>query len=380
MTSSEIRFYRQAVRQGNLAALDLFFKDFDSKDAEERTQLIVGGISEAPDLRVLRHLVTQGIPLDYVDGEKRNTLLHLAACSDCPDVPEFFIMKGLDVNARNSIGATPLMFGSCYTSNPKVLQALLKAGADIHARDNDNASVLCIASRYSESEEVINFLVRQGLDLEGRDDAGLTPFLSAVRYNSSLPVLFALRDAGADIYAKTPDGDNALHLAALNGDCSRGMIDALRGRFRTSDANNNGYTPLTFALVFSDNPVVIDGLLKSQRDEVLYDACQNRNPRFVAALKARGIDLNAQMGDYRYPIMLVAKYNENPAVMEEFLEAGAIIDVRDLWGRTVLHYAAMNENSAIYEWLKEQDCHNYLDVEDEFERKPDYYRQNPEDF
>ena len=28
MTNSEIRFFRQAVREGNLAAVDLFFKDF----------------------------------------------------------------------------------------------------------------------------------------------------------------------------------------------------------------------------------------------------------------------------------------------------------------------------------------------------------------
>ena len=43
MTNSEIRFYRQAVREGNLAALDLFFKDFSSKDKEEQAQLIISG-------------------------------------------------------------------------------------------------------------------------------------------------------------------------------------------------------------------------------------------------------------------------------------------------------------------------------------------------
>ena len=85
MTNSEIRFFRQAVREGNLVAVDLFFKDFSSKDKDEQAQLVIAGITEATSTKVLDHLMTVGIPLDYVEEEKQNTLLHLAACSDCPE-------------------------------------------------------------------------------------------------------------------------------------------------------------------------------------------------------------------------------------------------------------------------------------------------------
>lgn len=380
MTNSEIRFYRQAVRRGNLAALDLFFKDFSSKDKEEQAQLIISGITEAPSIKVLEHLMTLGISLDYIEEEKQNTLLHLAACSSHPEIPAYFIKKGLDVHAKNCLGATPFLFGSCYTDNPKVLQVFVEAGANVQEKDNDGASALCIAARYNDSEAIINFLVHQGLDLEERDSTGLTPFLSAIRYNSSLEVALALRDAGAEVYAKSPNGDNALHLVALNRDCSLAMIEALRGRFRTTDKNDDGYTPLSLALVLSENPVVINALIKNQQDELLYAACQNKNPQIVSVLQARGIDLNARSGDGRYPIMWVAKYNENVEVMEEFICGGAIMEVRDLMGRTVLHYAAVNENSSIYDWLKEQETYRHLDVEDESEHNPEYYRQHPEDF
>ena len=380
MTNSEIRFFRQAVREGNLAAVDLFFKDFSSKDKDEQAQLVIAGITEATSTKVLDHLMTVGIPLDYVEEEKQNTLLHLAACSDYPEIPAYFIKKGLDVHAKNTLGATPFLFGSCYTSNPKVLQVLIEAGSNVQEKDNDGASALCIASRYNDQEAIINFLVHQGLDVEERDNTGLTPFLSAIRYNSSLDVCLALRDAGAEVYAKSPNGDNALHLAALNQECSQLMIESLRGRFRTTDKNDDGYTPLSLALVLSDNPVVINALIKSQQDELLYAACQNKNPQIVSVLQNRGLDLNARTGEGLYPVLWVAKYNENPEVLEEFIKAGAIMDVRDLDGRTVLHYAAINENTAIYDWLKEQNDYDYLDVEDESEHKPEYYRTHLDEF
>ena len=72
MTSTEISFYRQAVREGNLAALRLFLKDFDSKDKEHQASLVITGVTEAPSLKVLKSLLTMGIPLDFVEEEKQN--------------------------------------------------------------------------------------------------------------------------------------------------------------------------------------------------------------------------------------------------------------------------------------------------------------------
>ena len=67
-------------------------------------------------------------------------------------------------------------------------------------------------------------------------------------------------------------------------------------------------------------------------------------------------------------------------VLEEFIDAGALVTVRDLWGRTVFHYAAINEDPAIYEWLKAQEEFKFLDTEDEYKHDAEYYRQHSEDF
>ena len=52
------------------------------------------------------------------------------------------------------------------------------------------------------------------------------------------------------------------------------------------------------------------------------------------------------------PLHLAAMANENPAVIETLLKAGAVLEARDKWKNTPLHYAARyNENPAVIETL-----------------------------
>jgi ankyrin repeat protein len=51
------------------------------------------------------------------------------------------LKAGADVNARNVIGWTPLMYASKY-SNPELISILLKAGADVNAKNADGVTAL----------------------------------------------------------------------------------------------------------------------------------------------------------------------------------------------------------------------------------------------
>ena len=111
----------------------------------------------------------------------------------------------------------------------------------------------------------------------------------------------------------------------------------------------------------------------------MFDAVQNRRPGMARILRSQGIDLNMQTADFLYPILWLVRSNTNPQVLEEFIDAGALVTVRDLWGRTVFHYAAINEEPAIYEWLKAQEEFKFLDSEDEYKHDAEYYRQHPDE-
>ena len=112
----------------------------------------------------------------------------------------------------------------------------------------------------------------------------------------------------------------------------------------------------------------------------LHGAVRNENPAVTEALLAAGADVNARMSNGFYglipgaptihlvtgaelngrsqdgvtPLHLAAGYNQNPAVTEALLAAGADVNARSISGLTPLHRAAgVNENPAVIGLLLE---------------------------
>ena len=77
----------------------------------------------------------------------------------------------------------------------------------------------------------------------------------------------------------------------------------------------------------------------------------------------------------------VARNNPNPEVLNVLISEGAILEAKNLWGRTVLHYAAANENPAIFDWLKQNE-NLKLDftLQDDNGKDCEYYRVHPDEF
>ena len=124
------------------------------------------------------------------------------------------------------------------------------------------------------------------------------------------------------------------------------------------------WTPLHWAAMYNENPMVIEALLaagadlESRENTLLggtplhWAAAQNENPAVIKALLAAGAALESR--DTKYggtPLHWAAGNNENSAVIEALLKAGADPMVRDESGSTPLHRAALNKNSAVVQAL-----------------------------
>ena len=69
-------------------------------------------------------------------------------------------------------------------------------------------------------------------------------------------------------------------------------------------------------------------------------AWRNENPAVTEALLAAGADVNARSRDGYTPGILAELFNENPAVTGLLLEAEANPEARNEYGNTPLHLAA----------------------------------------
>lgn len=70
-----------------------------------------------------------------------------ASSSQNKEVISALIKNGADVNAKNSLGWTPLILAAGNNKNPEVIALLIESGADINAKDSAENTALDYAKK-----------------------------------------------------------------------------------------------------------------------------------------------------------------------------------------------------------------------------------------
>lgn len=143
--------------------------------------------SQEEVLRRLHLLQDFGVDVARLKGRNGTSLLHLICMptsnangetglpkqSVLPLVPALLAF-GLDVNARDAFGNTPLMWA---THDPDLAEILIKHGADVNAQTKRGCTPLFSA----HGPGVANLLVRCGADVHHLDNAGRTALHGALQ-------------------------------------------------------------------------------------------------------------------------------------------------------------------------------------------------------
>ena len=89
-----------------------------------------------------------------------------------------FLQKGVDVDARDSYGRTPLMWA---TDDLGVVHYLVDKGADVNAKDINGETPLMKAA-FLGRLDVVRYLVRKGADVNAKDNNGETALKWATNF------------------------------------------------------------------------------------------------------------------------------------------------------------------------------------------------------
>lgn len=92
-----------------------------------------------------------------------------------PEEVQKAVDEGANVNARNKVRGTPLIYAAEYNENPEVIKILLDAGADINNRVKGGWTHLMYGIIYNENPEVIKVLLDAGSDVNARDKDAVQP-------------------------------------------------------------------------------------------------------------------------------------------------------------------------------------------------------------
>jgi ankyrin repeat protein len=266
------------------------------------------------------------------------------------------LVESQDVNAKDSRGATPLMYAAAF-GNAQQMKLLLESGADVNAQNVFHATALIWAGGDAVKSRM---LIEHGADINVRTQQGQTPLMVAARRNGNADLVRLLLEKGAD--TKTP-GDTTLIPAAQSGD-----VDIMRLLIENG-ANVNcvspriGETPLYHAAASGNvaavrllvakgaNPNaglknltrVIGGStldIGIGKQTPLMWAAPTGSLELIRALIDAGTNVNAQDIQGMSPLMLaVASENQDLAVVRVLLQSGANVNARSGRGETALDWA-----------------------------------------
>lgn len=139
---------------------------------------------------------------------------------------ETILNKGADINVRDSLGRTALMW-AVWRDDSEIVRVLVQRGADVNAKDSNGSTALMLASardhqlrkkwyqsvwtvlrgliygglgpsypRGYEDPQIVKLLLEKGADVKARDRNGWTPLMRA-RDRGASEIVELLKRGGA---------------------------------------------------------------------------------------------------------------------------------------------------------------------------------------
>ncbi|KAG5893923.1 hypothetical protein JTB14_028733 [Gonioctena quinquepunctata] len=268
---------------------------------------------------ILEVLINMGAHLNYFEPAQGLGALHLSAFSGCIPGTQFLINKGCNVNALFKC-YTPLHCAA-FGDSPDTALILLHHGANLwdstESPYEDKESVLHCAVR-ANAAACVRVLLNEGADVATLEFSGSAPLHLAADLGHTECLKILLEPKGVDVNIKSREKQQSpLHLASMRGygDC----VDMLlRKGANPNSKNHMGQTPLHLAARAQDY-MCMELLLKKGY----------ANP-------------NTEDYDKRTPLhAAVAKSARSSDIIDSLVSCGAKVNVKDQYGYTPLHIAAL---------------------------------------
>jgi ankyrin repeat protein len=274
--------------------------------------------------------------------------IHVAAFMGELAKVKAFLQRGIDTNAQDSDGRTPL---HC-AATADVAGFLISNGADIHAEDKEGETPLHTAARVG-CKDVVELLIAEGVDVNVESGSRKrTPLYWAVK-NDHKDVAKLLIEKGADV--------SSGHL--LYYVCSHGHRDLAEFLIRKgADANSKywGESPSHYA-VWGNHADVLELLLAHGADanakdrwgwSLLHYAAGSGSTDITKMLLDKGAEPNVREDKGAQTPLHRAVEEGHITVAKLLIANGADVNAKDKEGRTPLLHAQDRGHTEIVELLR----------------------------
>ena len=221
------------------------------------------------------------------------------------DVQFFWAQGGVNVNAKNNAGNTPLHLAAARNDADaaRVLDFLLIwGGADVNAANNAGNTPLHVVAGGNANVNVVNFLLSRRAAVNQKNNVGDTPLHLAARDNANVNVVDSLIRGGAESYAQ----------------------------------NNAGQIPQDVASTEAKKRRLLEALPRPPRDiQHIFDAAARGTVRDVDYFVRHDAEkINERNHSGNTPLHIAARSNSDADVLRYLIDRGANVNAENLDGRT----------------------------------------------
>eukprot|EP00945_MAST-04E_sp_MAST-4E-sp1_P007839 g7839.t1 len=268
-------------------------------------------------------------------------LLDASFLGDVENVRVLLSEEGIDVNAADSHGKTPLHYAVCYEHADIVKLLLARDEIKVNAKTNWGGTPLQQAST-GKTDVVELLLARDEIDVNAADNDGYTPLFQASNWGKTDVVELLLDREEIEVNAKNSDGFTPLHGALLEGHIDVVKLLLAHDKIDVNAADSHGMTPLYRAssLVHTE---IVKLLLAHDKIDINAADKYGQTPLYcgnidiIKLLLAHDeIDVNAKDNDGKTPLYYYTsneyeRYNSEADTeeIEELLKAKGAVDDDD---------------------------------------------------
>ncbi|AFM13344.1 ankyrin repeat domain-containing protein [Turneriella parva] len=339
-----------AMRRSNLKAAQKAHASgqVDPNAADEKGKRALHFVCEAGNLAAFQWLVEVQADLAAKDGDGSTCLHGVMKARNPLPVLAAALERGLDKNAVNNKGQTPLMLAVQLGKKP-VFEALLKAGADLNRNDAEGLSPLAKSVQLRRID-YLNSLIAAGANVNATPNAPL-----GLSYDTNQIKAFeALAKAGANLNATHEKSGLPLLIEMIRKERNVFAKFAIENgvNLNIADAEGNGPLIMVVKQTVPDLlPVLLSrGLSVESRDAsgktLLQITHQNIMARLTPAraklfraLLDAGANPNTLSASGR-PLLFDQSESGRYTQVNDLLEKGADFNVRDKTGNLVIHTTA----------------------------------------
>ena len=310
-------------------------------------------------------LIEKGVDINARDG-KGETPLHWAVRNGQNGVVELLISHGANINIKNHQDRTPLQIFTApersYSVSPsarKIARLLVSKGADSQL---NSKQLLKLGLQYDVREIVARFLP------EDADMSQAGSFLHSAANYGSLDIVKLLINRGINVNVRDENSNTALHFAVKERH-ARVISFLVRQGADVNARNKSGYAPLhSFCYYYGNNEANIASILLENGANVNIKDNHGRTPIYywkpnslskhkkldeLDFLIREGADVNA-IDFYGFTPLHWLAQSKNPDITHATLliSHGAQVNAKDFYGQTPLYWAMRRRNADLVSLLE----------------------------